>query len=339
MDIRKLLQKVSITFDGSILLGKHVTCDSFQKGRSLAVFTHIHRNHMVGFGSSLGAFGTDVLVSVPTKDLLVAIEGKHLLRRTNFIALNWRAPHTRNEESITFYPTKHILGSSQVLVEDQEGYRIVYTGDFGLNTQPVEANILVVDATYGTFRRNYTLSDLMEEMISLIQRQLLREQPVYLFSRTGGIQRLMGILRSEGINVPFISTSKQLKLAEVYEKYRGKIGDCLPADSMEAWEIMRREDPYVAFYPLGSRVLIADKYLKIKATAYGAPFPLYMPKKNLYVVALSDHADFNGTLEYVKRSNPKLVITDGSRSEENASLLAQALKGELEIEVRTMPSR
>jgi len=160
VNIHKLLQKVSVTFDGSILLGKHVACDTFQKGRSLAVFTHIHADHMVGFGSALGALGTDVLVSVPTRDLLVAIEGKHLLRRTNFIALNWGSSHTCNEESVTLHPSKHILGSSQVSVEDQEGHRLVYTGDFNSNTQPIDADVLVVDAIYGTLRRNYTASDL-----------------------------------------------------------------------------------------------------------------------------------------------------------------------------------
>jgi len=147
----------------------------------------------------------------------------------------------------------------------------------------------------------------------------------------------MGILRSEGVNVPFISTSEELKLAQVYEKYQGKIGDYFPTDSMEAWEMMQKEDPYVAFYPIGSHVPIANKYLKIKATAYGAPFPIYMTEKNHYVVALSDHADFEGTLEYVKRSNPKLVITDGFRAVENAGFLAQALKKELNIEARTLP--
>ena len=337
MNIRKLLQKVSITFDGSILLGKHVACDSFQKGKALAVFTHIHTDHMIGFGSALGALGTDVLVSLPTRDLLVAREGKHLLRRTNFTALNWGSSRTHNEENVTLYPTEHILGSSQVLVEDKEGYRLVYTGDFDSNTQPIEADVLVVDATYGTLCRNYTESDLMEEMIGLLRGRLSREEPVYLFSRRCRTQRLMGALRGEGINVPFISPPQELKLVQVHEKYLGKVGDCLPADSMEAWEMMRREDPYVAFYPYGSRVLIAEKYLKIKATAYGSPFPLYMPKKNLYVVALSDHADFKGTLEYVKRSNPKLVITDGFRAEENASLLAQALKKELNIKARMLP--
>jgi len=338
MNVRKLLQKVSISVDGSILLGEHVVCDSFQKGRHLAVFTHIHADHMIGFNSALGAFGTDVLVSVPTRDLLVAIEGKHLLRRTNCKARNWGVRHSHSEENVTLYPTDHILGSSQVLVEDQEGYRLVYTGDFNLNTQPIEADILVVDATYGPLRRNYAMSDVMEEMIYLIQRQLRRGEPVYIFSRTGRIQRLMAALRKEGVDVPFISTFKEFKIAQVYEKYRYKIGDYFPNCNMEAWEIMRKEDPYVAFYPIGQRVPLADKYLNIKATAYGALFPIYMTEKNRYVAALSDHSDFEGTLNYIKRSNPRLVITDGFRAGENARLLAKALnKEELNIKVRALP--
>ena len=32
-----------------------------------------------------------------------------------------------------------------------------------------------------------------------------------------------------------------------------------------------------------------------------------------YVIALSDHSDFDGLIEYVRRSRPKLVITDNFR--------------------------
>ena len=162
-------------------------------------------------------------------------------------------------------------------------------------------------------------------------------EPVYLFAPTGRIQELMKTLRRSEINVPFISISKQLRVTQVYEKYYGKVGDYFPTNSMEAWEMMRREDPYVAFYPIGSKPLIAEKYLKIKAAAYGTHYPIFMIEKNHYVVALSDHADFEDTLEYVRQSNPKLVITDGFRSGDNAILLAEALRKELNLEVRAMP--
>lgn len=337
MSIRKLLRKVSISYDGSILLGKHVACDSFEKGRIAHIFTHIHSDHLIGFGSSLGALGTEVMVSVPTKDLLVAMEGRHLLKRTNFIALDWNNPHEVNEETVTLYPTKHILGSSQVLVEDEEGYRIVYTGDFNSNTKPLNANILVADATCGSLSRNYAMSNLTEEIVSIVQRRLRKDEPIYLFSRRCMHARLMRLFRTEGIDIPFVLPPLELKIAQVYEKHRGKIGDSFSVDTMDAWEMMRREDPYVAFYPLGSRVFAARKYLKIKAVAYGAPFPIFMPRKNLWVVALSDHADFKDTLDYVRQSKPELVITDGFRTRENASFLAQAIKKELGIETRTLP--
>jgi putative mRNA 3-end processing factor len=32
-----------------------------------------------------------------------------------------------------------------------------------------------------------------------------------------------------------------------------------------------------------------------------------------YVVALSDHSDFDGLMEYVRRSKPKFVVTDNFR--------------------------
>jgi len=58
--------------------------------------------------------------------------------------------------------------------------------------------------------------------------------------------------------------------------------------------------------------------------------------KKEYVVGLSDHCDFNQLMEYVKQSDPKLVITDAYRCAD-AEVLAKEIKKRLNIKAKAMP--
>jgi len=59
--------------------------------------------------------------------------------------------------------------------------------------------------------------------------------------------------------------------------------------------------------------------------------------ENEYVVALSDHSDFNELLQYVERCNPELVITDRHRSEA-ARIFAKEIEKRLKIPARAAPT-
>jgi Cft2 family RNA processing exonuclease len=55
-----------------------------------------------------------------------------------------------------------------------------------------------------------------------------------------------------------------------------------------------------------------------------------------HVIALSDHSDFDGLIEYVRRSKPKRVITDNFRS--NGESLAREINKRLGIKAVPMPT-
>jgi Cft2 family RNA processing exonuclease len=55
-----------------------------------------------------------------------------------------------------------------------------------------------------------------------------------------------------------------------------------------------------------------------------------------YLAALSDHSDFDGLLEYVRQSKPKLVITDNSRVRYGETL-AKEIRKHLGIEAIALP--
>ena len=54
-----------------------------------------------------------------------------------------------------------------------------------------------------------------------------------------------------------------------------------------------------------------------------------------YLVALSDHSDFDGLIEYVKRTRAKQVVTDNFRS--NGDALAKELRKRLGVCAVAMP--
>jgi len=57
-----------------------------------------------------------------------------------------------------------------------------------------------------------------------------------------------------------------------------------------------------------------------------------------YVIALSDHSDFDGLMEYVRRSKPKFVITDNFRIG-HAETLAREIRKHFGISAVALPKR
>jgi putative mRNA 3-end processing factor len=57
-----------------------------------------------------------------------------------------------------------------------------------------------------------------------------------------------------------------------------------------------------------------------------------------YIVALSDHSDFDGLMEYVRRSKPELAITDNFRVG-HAETLAKEIRKRFGISAVALPRR
>jgi len=55
-------------------------------------------------------------------------------------------------------------------------------------------------------------------------------------------------------------------------------------------------------------------------------------------VAFSDHSDFDGLMEYVRRSKPKLVITDNFRAG-HAETLAKEIRKRFGISAVALPRK
>ena len=66
-------------------------------------------------------------------------------------------------------------------------------------------------------------------------------------------------------------------------------------------------------------------------------YPLVTYSDRAYKVALSNHADFSGTLEYVRATGAKRVVTDNTRN--HGVELALAIKNRLGVDARPSSNR
>jgi len=336
-EVAHLESKATITNVGAVLLGKHVACDAHDESRPIRVVTHAHADHMVGLGKSLK--NCEVSVMTPaTRDMIHALKGPRWLGRGAVKTLDYGEAFIYEDETLTFHYADHILGTAQVLVEDKEQTRILYTSDFRYSRTPlVEADILVMEATYGDPFRVRPFSMMVEGILISLVEQGLKRGPVYVFGYHGKLQKMMRILYEAKIKTPFIVPEKIFRVSKVCERHGMKLGNqLLQFDDEEAQLVLTQNEPSVIFYHSYSRKRVEGEALCIRASGWEFTKPCRKIGANEYVVALSDHSDFNELLEYVERCNPRMVITDRHRSEA-ANIFAREIEKRLKIPAKAAP--
>ena len=330
--------KANVSLSGAILLGDSVACDGHENGRPIRVVTHAHYDHMLGLEKSL-RICRKVVMTEATRDLIRVLKGKRISNFKSLTILGYEKELNLDSENLTFYYADHILGATQVLVEDSNGLRMLYTGDFRLPKTPViNADILVIEATYGSpaFRRPF--KSIVESLFVSLVEKSLEHGPVYVFGYHGKLQEAMQILFEGGIWAPFILPKKVLEFSLVCEKHGMKLGDYIPKNCEEARELISKNDSYVAFYHMSSKRKIGLNAIRIYLTGWEFKEPIRKISNGEYVVALSDHADFDDLLSYVEECEPKIVITDNYRVGE-AETLAREISRKLKIKAVAMPKK
>jgi putative mRNA 3-end processing factor len=330
--------KAAVTARGAVLLGKYVACDAFDEVRPLRVVTHAHSDHMLGLRESLENCEAAVMTPV-TKDLIDVLKGPLFLMAGEVKTLGYEEEFTYGDERLTLHYADHILGAAQVLVEDAEGTRILYTSDFRLPETPViESDILVMETTYGNPSRVRPFKKMVKSILVSLVEQGLKKGPVYLFGYHGKIQEVMQILHRAGVKGPFVVPEKVLRVSKICERHGMRLGRYLLSRGEEAQLMMQKHEPYVAFYHMGSRRYVGKDALRICMSGWEFEGPYRRTAENEYVIALSDHSDFRGLIRYVKESKPKLVITDNYRVGA-AVALAREIQKQLNIPAKPLPTK
>jgi putative mRNA 3-end processing factor len=271
-----------------------------------------------------------------TRDLAETLDGKLKLKNESIKCLDYDKALKYGDEKISLIKADHILGACQVLVEDAGGIRIVWTGDFRIDGTPViDCDVLVVEATYGSpsCRRNFDV-DVRKLLVSMVERRL-RGGAVYVFGYHGKMQEVMQLLRDSDVQVPYVMPEHVFDVTKVCEKHGMRLGDLCLSTGKEGHELLDGNLPCVAFYHMNQRQHVGLRNARLCISGWEFNSPCRQIGDREFLVALSDHSDFDGLIEYVKRSHAKQVITDNYRS--NGDALAKELRKRLGVSAVAMP--
>jgi len=333
--VNGLSLKAGVTERGAVLLGNYVACDAFDE-KPIRVVTHAHADHMAGLPQSLRTC-EKVLMTSATRDLIEVIRGPLFSERENVETLEYGQSIQYDGEKITFFKADHILGAAQVLVEDTEGKKMVFTGDFRLEETPIlYSNYLVIEATYGSpcCKRSFGI-DIRASLVQLVEKGL-RTGVVYVFGYHGKLQEVMQILHDADVEVPFVMPENVYHFSKACEKHGMKFGQLHLSSERVAREMLDENLPCIAFYHMNQKNKVGLDGFRVCVSGWEFTSAIRRTGDKEYIVALSDHSDFDGLLEYVRRSEPELVITDNSRVS-HGETLAKEIRKRMGISAVALP--
>ena len=318
---------------GAVILGPSVTCDGFQADRCIRVQSHVHLDHMWDFSTSLSG---EVFMTRATRELLEhrfpALEFS-----SNVHVLEFGKPWKGQNVALELASSNHMLGAAQVRVTLHDGSTVGYSGDFSWPLDDViQVDGLVVDATYGkpSRRTSYSQQQVQEEFCELVMRSL-KVGPVHLMADTGPAERALQLLMIEDIigSTQVVGSRRAQVSTLVHCRHGYQLPNVLVEGTVEATEALQHGH-YVRLWGLHSREINDGLYpgTVIRLTKFWTgDEPVQRIADRNYVVGFSNHADFDGTIEYIARTGASVVVTDDVRGSDGdrARHLAEAVQSEL----------
>jgi putative mRNA 3-end processing factor len=200
----------------------------------------------------------------------------------------------------------------------------------------MDCDTLVVEATYGSpwFKRAFKVN-VRELLVSMVEERL-RQGTVYVFGYYGKLQEVMQILRRADVCVPFVMPERVFNVSKICEAHGMQLGDFTLSTTKEGRELLDQDLPCVAFYHMNTRKKVGLNSSRICVSGWEFRSPCRQIGEREHLVALSDHSDFNGLLDYVRRSKPKRVVTDNYRVN-HGQTLAKEITKRLGIPAVAMP--
>ncbi len=318
---------IKIERGGAIVVGKNFTIDGHSK-RNFRIVSHFHADHILGLSKSINEC-LGIIATPQTLDVLEILGYKIPFKKK--FGLKYNLNLDMEGESISLKPAEHILGSAQVYVKLEDGTSIGYTSDFknpGNGTPILDSDILVLDSTYGKpeFRRSFKQE--IEYLFPDYIRDSLINGPVRIYAYHGKIQEVMKFLRKSGIDAPFLAEGKIFEITKVAKKYGEKIDNVFDIKDEESKDIIK-DGWYIEFKHFNEFKKRSGEFSNFLLSGWQFNVPIRKMDNKTFVVAFSDHGDFDETRYYVDNSPAKTIITDGGRngySKELAKYIREKLK-------------
>jgi putative mRNA 3-end processing factor len=289
-------------WDGGLKLTKAGLAVDIPRRQPRAFISHAHADHI--------ARHEYALCTPPTSRIY-----QHRLGRRRTLEMTYRVPIEWGGLRLTAYPAGHCLGSAMLLAEDGD-QSLLYTGDFklgeSLTAEPAElprAKILVIESTYGT--PEYRLPPRRQAIEQLCERvrQAIASGgvPVVEAYALGKAQEVTAILASAGFAV--LQHRSIHPISQIYESFGVKLGGLGLFHG-------KAEPGQVVVVPPGTRLGLKDaREVRFAVTGWAVDERTKYRLRVDHAIALSDHADYDGLLEAVRRVGPeKVYCTHGPES-------------------------
>jgi hypothetical protein len=141
------------------------------------------------------------------------------------------------------------------------------------------------------------------------------------------------------VGVPVVASPRLIREVHVYQQHGFAAEDLVSLDSDEGRAAIR-EKAYVRLYSKGDgfgKEQIEGTSVTRSAYMADPRHPLVKYSERAYKVALSNHADFNGTLEFVRATGASRVVTDNTRN--HGVRLALAIRERLGVDAEPSSDR
>lgn len=250
------------------------------------------------------------IIATPATILFHRLRARH----QEAISLEFEQPYKIEEITLTLYPAGHILGSAMIRIERQ-GVSLLYSGDFkmksGRTSERIvipQADILIMESTYGNPDYcNMTDPEVIKQELFAIVEDCFRkgQSPIILAYALGKSQEAMKILGEAGYAVRVYHTAWEI--AQIYRQFGIQFPNCaLWRDGQLARGEILIMPPQllnhrkVQSLPRNKRTTFLSGWANSTNVLRG---------QYDHALPLSDHADFNELIEFVRQVNPRKVYT------------------------------
>jgi putative mRNA 3-end processing factor len=239
--------------------------------------------------------------------------------------------------NITALNSGHVLGSTMFHLEFQDGLKVLYTGDFNNvdsfiheAAHPIEADVLITEATYGKPEWIFPERDGIYDNILDTATEVIDEGrvPIFIAYSLGKSQEAIALLQSGGFKIVSGNTSID-KVCQVYRRHgvdlryytlsTPGIEDILD-DKAVIVSSSVRHTLYNIRKGINKKTAkkLEDKMEKYSLSGWT------LGKYSERGFPLSAHSDFNGLIKFAKAVNPRVAYVFTG----NASMFSDHLANE-----------
>jgi putative mRNA 3-end processing factor len=277
----------------------------------LAFVSHAHADH--------AARHRQVIATSATIDLLAHRFGASKAP----LPAPYRKPFAIGALELELIPSGHVLGAAQ-LRATLDGSRIVYTGDLNpvpsLAAEPCEVatcDLLVIESTFGHPRFRFPPREEVHEAVRAFARGALEDgvTPVLFAYSLGKGQEAIRLLSSSGFSVAAHTSISEI--CEVYARHGCELPHRRFDGALQPNEVL-------VFPPHLARARALTRLGRVR-TAILTGWAIEPGARYRYgtdeAIPLSDHADFEALVGYVRASGARRVVTVHGFAKELAAWL------------------